>query len=134
MTTVLDTLADSFNPLLTIFALVVPFLRRPRRFFVYYLSAGVAIAFVYLVRALDERLQIWAAVGLDYSTHSAFAASLAVSISWFHQRARIPLLVLVIAYFGLVLFLGYHTVGDMLSSAFVAAAIAFLSGVILRRP
>jgi hypothetical protein len=126
---VLDAIADAFNPLLALFALILPFLRAPRRvrpILLYYVSAGVAIAMVYAIRAMDARLHVWAAMGLDYSTHSAFAASLAVSIMLYERRARVPVVALVVAYFALVMFLRYHTVGDISSSALVAAAIAFV--------
>lgn len=126
---VLDAIADSVNPLLTIVALIVPWLRRPRTFrtiAAYYLATGAAIGVVYLVRAIDARLQIWASIGLDYSTHSAFAASLTVSISAFRRRWTVPLVIVLAAYFCLQLIMRYHGVWDILSSASLAAAVALL--------
>ena len=123
---VLGAIANSFNPLLAILALVVPFVRKPRSLrstIAYYLSAGIAIGLVYLVRAIDDRYQLWASRGLDYSTHSAFAASLAASIGTFHRRWAAPLVVATVLYFALELFMRYHGIIDILSSA-VPAAIA----------
>jgi hypothetical protein len=99
---VLGLIANSFNPSLAIVALVVPFVRKPRSLrstIAYYLSAGVAIGLVYLVRAIDDRYALWASRGLDYSTHSAFAASLATSIATFHRRWIAPLVVATVLYF-----------------------------------
>jgi hypothetical protein len=123
----LDAVADSFNPLIAAFALALPLLRKPRRpraIAAYSVAGAMAIAMVYVIRAIDAHLQIWDAMGLDFSTHSAFAASVAVSIGVFSRRARLPLLVLVLAYFGLELLLRYHTLADVLSSALPAAAVA----------
>lgn len=123
----LDAVADSFNPLLAVLALAAPFLRRARTLkttIVFYVSAGAAIGFVYFVRAVDLQYQVWARFGIDYSTHSAFAASLVASLSAFHRRWMRPLLVVTALYFVLQLVMRYHTVADILTSACVAAAAA----------
>ncbi len=125
----LDGIADSFNPLLAVVALALPFVRRPRRLrstIAYYLSAGLAIGIVYLVRAVDLRAGIWVSAGLDYSTHSAFAASAATSMAAYHRRWVGPLLLLITLYFCLELIMRYHGVLDILSSASLAAAVAVL--------
>jgi len=125
----LDAIADSFNPLFTIVALAVPWVRRPRTFrtiAVYYLAAGAAIGVVYLVRAVDAHQQLWASIGLDYSTHSAFAASLTVSISAFMRRWMAFLVIALVAYFCVQLVMRYHGVWDILTSATLAAAVALL--------
>lgn len=132
----LDTVADSFNPLLALLAIAVPFLRKPRSLratLAFYLSAGIAIGVVYVVRFIDERQQIWSSFRLDYSTHSAFAASLVVSISTFLRRAWIPLSVSLVLYFCLELFMRYHGVLDILTSASLAAVVALLSHMALVR-
>ena len=124
---VVAAIANSFNPLLAILALVVPFVRKPRTLrstIAYYLSAGIAIGLVYLVRAIDDRYQLWASRGLDYSTHSAFAASLAASIGTFHRRWAVPLVLATIFYFALEIFMRYHGIIDILSSAIPAAIVA----------
>ncbi|HEV7486759.1 MAG TPA: hypothetical protein VGQ65_13870 [Thermoanaerobaculia bacterium] len=124
---VLGAIANSFNPLLAILALAVPFLRKPltvRSTIAYYLSVGVAIGLVYVVRAVDDRSHLWASRGLDYSTHSAFAASLATSIAAFHRRWAVPLVLATVLYFALEIFMRYHGVVDILSSAVPAAIVA----------
>ncbi|HEV7426777.1 MAG TPA: hypothetical protein VGQ46_10450 [Thermoanaerobaculia bacterium] len=52
---VLGAIANSFNPILAILALAVPFVRKPRTLrstTAYYLAAGMAIGLVYIVRAI----------------------------------------------------------------------------------
>jgi hypothetical protein len=126
---ILDAVADSFDPLLALVALAIPLLHKPRNLratIAYYVSAGAAIGFVYLVRALDIRYQFWPSLGLDYSTHSAFAASLVVSIGAFHRRWLAALACAAIAYFALELFMRYHGLADIASSASLAAIAALL--------
>ncbi len=126
---ILDAVADSFNPLLAVIALAAPFLRKTRTLratLAYYFSAAAAIGFVYLVRAINVHQQIWASLGLHFSTHSAFAASLAVSIGTFHRRWVVPLILAAVLYFSLELIMRYHGLLDILSSATLAALAALL--------
>jgi hypothetical protein len=126
---ILDAVADSFNPLLALVALAIPLLQKPRNLratIAYYVSAGAAIGFVYLVRAIDNHYQLWPSLGLDYSTHSAFAASLVVSIGAAYRRWLAPLACATIAYFALELFMRYHGLADILSSASLACVAALL--------
>jgi hypothetical protein len=126
---ILDTVADSFNPLFAILALVCPFIRKPRPLrpaLLYYLSAATAIGFVYLVRAVDGRQQIWNSFGFDFSTHSAFAASLAVSMGAFRRSWIAPLALAIVLYFSLELIMRYHGLIDILSSATLAGLAALL--------
>ena len=137
---VLGAIANSFNPLLAILALVVPIVRKPRTLrstMAYYLSVCIAIGLVYLVRAIDDRYQLWASRGLDYSTHSAFAASLAASIGTFHRRWIAPLVLATVLYFALELFMRYHGIIDILSSAVpaaIAAAVLLIASLRLSAP
>jgi hypothetical protein len=127
-TKILDIVADSFNPLLALVALAVSLLkpRSLRRTIVFYIAAGVAIGFVYLVRAIDNHYQLWSSLGLDYSTHSAFAASLVVSIGAFKRRWLAPLSLAALAYFALEVLMRYHGVADVVSSASLGAVAALV--------
>ena len=126
---ILDAVADSFNPLLALVALAIPLLQKPRNLpaaIAYYVSTGAVIGLVYLVRALDHRYLLWTSLGLDYSTHSAFAASLVVSIGAFYRRWHVPLVCAAIAYFSLELIMRYHGLADILTSVTLAAVAALL--------
>jgi hypothetical protein len=130
---ILDAVADSFNPLLAILALACPFLQKRRALrpaLLYYLSVGAAVGFVYLICVLDAHLRIWSSFGLDFSTHSAFAASLAVSMGAFRRRWIAPLTVATALYFALELIMRYHGVLDILSSATVVVLAALLLHVV----
>jgi hypothetical protein len=125
----LDDITDSFNPLLALVGLAAPWFRRPRTMRstgVYYLSAGAAIGIVYIIRWVDVRHQIWALAGLDFSTHSAFAASLVTSLGVFHRRWLGPLLILIVLYFCLQLIMRYHSTLDIVSSTSVAVVFSLL--------
>jgi len=125
----LDAIADSYNPLLALLALAVPLLRKPRELrpaVRYYIATAAAIAFVYLIRAIDAHQQLWASIGLDYSTHSSFAASMAVSVAMYLRRWLPPIFASMALYFCLELVMRYHGVLDIVTSAIPAAAAAWL--------
>ena len=132
----LDAVADAFNPLLALLGLAAPFLGRSRprgSTFAYFLVAGLSLGVVYLVRALDERHGLWSAVGLDYSTHSAFATAIVVAMAAFRRRWWAPLVLALAAYFALELAMGYHDVLDILSSSALVAIAAGLAHVAVTR-
>jgi hypothetical protein len=85
------------------------------------------VLFVYLLKILDDRFRLWASVGLDYSTHTALAVSLGVSLAIFWPSKRLLLLASLAAYLGLIGFLGYHTLADMVSAGLLAAL--FTAGI-----
>ena len=122
----LDFIADSVDPLLALFALLAPAIHRARRSWVtilrYYASSAVGLAIVYLVAAVDGRFGLWSSIGLDYSTHTAFAVSVATSAWVWNRRWLWPLLGILAAYAALTLFLGYHGIPDILTAAAVAPA------------
>ena len=127
---VLDSVADSYNPLLTLLALAAPWLPDRRRWpaaIRYYAAAVLGIAVVYLVMGLDNRFGLWRSLGLDYSTHFAFASSLVVSLSLLHRRWALSLLLSLVAYFFLALAMRYHGVLDLLSAGAIAAPAAWLA-------
>lgn len=125
----LGLIADLFDPLLALCALLAPLFRRPRLLrpaIVYYACAATAVAMVYVLRAVDARYQIWASGGLDFSTHTAFATSLAVSLIALDRRWLGPALTILALDFALMVVLRYHSVLDIVSSASLAAAVAAL--------
>jgi hypothetical protein len=127
----LDGVADAFNPLLTMLALLAPGLGKQRGARVnlaYYLAAILALAVVYAAMGV-ERSGLWQAVGVDYSTHSAYAAALVVSIVMLRRKWAAPLLAVLGAYLALVVIMRYHGVAETLLSAAlgaVGATVAYL--------
>jgi hypothetical protein len=88
---------------------------------------------VYAALWLDNQHHLWQRFGLDYSTHSAFAASVALSLGTLRRTWAGALAGSVILYFGLVLALGYHGMGDILAAAALAAATTGLAHWSLRQ-
>lgn len=139
---VLDPVADAVDPILTLLVLLAP--RLERRWpgwwpaLRHWLRGGVVLAIVYAVRALDARFGIWAAIGADYSTHTAYAVALALCLACWSRRWRWPMAVVLLGYAGLILVVGYHSFRDVVTSAAVAGltagAVCFVLGDRTRRP
>ncbi len=116
----LDYISDAYNPLLFFIALLLTVrlfmshkMRQSGKLFVL-LSLGLLS--VYTLMWADERYQLWPSLGLDYSTHTAFAFCMV----WVLNRAIIKkhmLLVLLwvslFSYFVLMIFQGYHSIADI---------------------
>ena len=121
-------LADAIAPFLALLAILSAVIRPAlgdRRAVRRYLAATVlGVIGVYLVALVDFALGLWSRVGLDYSTHTAFATTLAISIrrsrpSWAWALGAVLLLNA-----ALILALGFHSVGDVITSTIVAAAVS----------
>lgn len=119
--------ADALAPLLALLALLNPAIRPSlgdRRAVRRYLTAtALGVAGIYLVAALDFTLALWSRVGLDYSTHTAFVTTLAISLwrsrpSWAWALGAVLLTNAL-----LILGLGFHSLGDVVTSTIVAAAV-----------
>lgn len=123
---VLDTVADSVNPMLAFFAIVFA-IREWRS-----TSRSVAVAFaipatlglagIYIVRAL-VKLSIWHALGGHYSTHAGFATSIVISLAFWLPRRRVSLIAVLAAYEVLILIMGYHSTADVLTANIVACVV-----------
>jgi hypothetical protein len=100
---------------------------------VYYLAAGLGVASVYVIRSIGAALLLWSRLGIHYSTHTAFAVTLGVSIAISRPRWRWAMGSVVIAYLALILINGYHSAGDVLVSGVVAAAVSFPWHLLLAR-
>jgi hypothetical protein len=123
---VLDTVADSVNPLLAFLAIVTA-IREWRS-----TSRSIAVAFaiasalglagIYTVRAL-VKLSIWHSLGGHYSTHASFATSIVISLAFWLPRRRVALITVLLAYEVLILIMGYHSVADVLTGSVVACLV-----------
>jgi hypothetical protein len=108
---------------------VPPFLELPRRgtLLRYYIGAGLGVAVIYAIQATDNRYQLWPALGLDYSTHSAFAASIVVSMCAL-RRSWLPAFAVSLGlYFALVLAMGYHGLADIVTAAVLSSSATWLA-------
>jgi len=123
---ILDTVADSVNPLLAFFAIVtvVTEWRRSSRYIAgaHAIAATLGLAGIYIVRAL-VKLSIWHAPGGHYSTHAAFAMSIVISLAVWLPRRRAILVTILLAYDAFILIMGYHSAADVLTGSVVACIV-----------
>lgn len=96
---------------------------RPRRRF--WVPVFAALGLVYAVLGLDRAFGLWACVGLDYSTHTAFAVALVTSLLVLDRRSAWIAAPLLLGYAWSMVLLGYHTVPDILTTAAVMAPLAW---------
>jgi hypothetical protein len=123
----LDRIADSTNPVLGVATLLWAWIARGHGRLGSGARAGIlgnvatltSVGVIYLVGAVEKQMGWWAAMGLDYSTHTAVCVACIVSLWWIDRRARIPAIVAGLAYAGLMLFQKYHSVADIATTAAV---------------
>ena len=82
---------------------------------------GALIA--YGLMFLDNKLQLWPALGLDYSTHTAVALVLVVYLLANSPKAPWFWLTSLVGYVLLMLYQRYHTVADIMTTAIVVAIL-----------
>jgi hypothetical protein len=117
----LDSIADSHNPLLGAAWLVLsalPLASARWRVAGARLAVGLGcLLCAYGFMWLDAAVHLWARGGLDYSTHTGVAVALAAAIWAASRRLGITACVLVSWYFPLMVYQGYHTPSDIITSA-----------------
>lgn len=132
----LDAVADAYIPALLIIALgaaLWPVRRRRWRDVSRrcgHLLSLLAIA--YGLMALDSQLQIWPALQLDYSTHTAVALVLCVFLHAYVLRLRLAWWLSLFCYALLMWYQRYHGVADIVTTATVVGALAFIGRTTLR--
>ena len=115
---VLDPIADSVNPALTIAAIVA--VAREWRAngwkaaLLFAAAAGLGIGGIYVVKVMHFIR--------DYSSHTAYATSLVASMLMRREWMR-TLVVVWLAYLGLIVFVGYHTWLGVVISAAIALVV-----------
>ncbi len=117
----LDTIADSVNPLLAFAAIVVVAKewRRSSRQSALLCGAATALGLlgIYVLRFF------WRHWGGHYSTHAAFAVSVAISLAFWCPTRRALLAAVLAVYLPLVVIMGYHGLIEVLISSLVACAV-----------
>lgn len=126
---ILDPIADAVDPALAIAAIVlaVSEWRRGLRkaALAYFVATALGLASIYAVMAIDHSLLIWQRFGGDYSTHTAFAASLVISMMMWRRSWRVGLVAVLLGYAALIVIIGYHRAVDVFTSGAVAMLITF---------
>ena len=134
---VLDTLADSVDPMLA-FAAIVAALRNGRRSSwrvasLQLLGAALGLAGIYAARAAAVALAASQHAARRYSTHGAFAASLVVTLAFWFPARRGLLAAILLCYLALMVFIGYHSVFDVVVASVVGGAVTAPWHLALRR-
>ena len=131
----LDTIADAYTPLLAFAALavLVPALlaRQWREVGARMASLAAGALVAYGLMFLDDRLRLWPAAGLDYSTHTAVALVLGMFLSVHSRRMRPACWASLSAYALLMVYQGYHSAADILTTA-VVVGVLYLPAVRMR--
>ena len=119
----LDTIADSYTPLLAILCLGYLAKSLFRKEFTAFKTLGLfviySLAVSYGIMFWDNHFNIWPAFELDYSTHTAVALSLVVSLCLMVRSLSRLWIASLLMYMTLMEYQNYHSLTDMLSTALV---------------
>jgi hypothetical protein len=121
----LSIVADIYIPLITLMIVIELTLTNKLltnnqhllKFRLLLLTGSLASAFGLM--AIDNIFQLWASLGLDYSTHSAVALGLVLLLCLLKPTVYIYYLVSLLLYFWLMVLLRYHTALDILSTVLI---------------
>ena len=130
----LDAVADAINPALVLFILFITwryYVQKRTVPWAFLTATIVSIVIVYVIQYLDVRLSLWPALGLDYSTHTAFAAALISSLAFLNPRLLSVLVPVFVLYAVLMMYLDYHTIADILTAAIVIAPLTLATHFLL---
>jgi hypothetical protein len=123
----LDAIADAYTPLLALAALALllrPLFARHWQVLGARMTRLAAGAFVaYGLMFLDSRLQLWPAMGMDYSTHTAAALALVMFLAAHAPTTRRACWISLAGYVLLMLYQRYHTVADIVTTAIVVGML-----------
>jgi hypothetical protein len=92
-----------------------------------WISALVSVALVYIIRYASHASGHWLWAGVRYSTHTAVAISLGVTLAAILRLVFLPAVAAVVCgYLWLITVLAYHTAGDVCSTAAVILPLSVL--------
>lgn len=121
----LDNIADAYVPLLALLSLFslsrTAYLSRWRQLATDTALFVSILLIAYGLMFLDNYLGIWPAFGLDYSTHTAVALALVIFLMSSTKHYSAYLLGSLVLYFLLMLYQGYHSLADILTTAVVVS-------------
>lgn len=134
----LDAIADAYTPLLGVLSIAViavgGFRKQWRLTGRRLLVFAVALVLTYGLMILDARYQLWPALGLDYSTHTALALTLAIFLAMSTPRLKSVWYGSLVCYVLLMLYQGYHSLADILATAVVVGIPMVAAAQALLRP
>jgi hypothetical protein len=132
---ILDGVADATNILLFLWLLAALVMGTRNRTIggKAWLASVLSIAAVYIIKTIDGKLDIWESLSADYSTHSALAAALVVSLCFLAPTRRVIALGVFAAYELLIVILGFHSVLDIVTTLVVVVPLMILGWKLLHR-
>lgn len=123
----LDTIADSYVPILAALSLVtlaISFITdQPRLFAIQAANFCSGLLVAYGLMFLESYSGLWASFGLDYSTHLAVSLVFVIFLSIAVNKYALVLGASLIAYTLLMLYQGYHSVADIVTTALVVGVL-----------
>jgi hypothetical protein len=122
-----DRIADAVNPILGLITLALSLaIRRPGNppRWAQLLLTLAAVASVYAIGWLDSRYALWAAAGMDFSTHAGVHVAIVASLWMIDRRLGIAGTVIALLYGALIVYQKYHSLADVASTAFIIAPLA----------
>jgi len=126
----LDTIADAYIPLLALVCLALLvgalFKSQWRLTGLRFLVICALLSIAYGLMWFDSQFKLWPLFGLDYSTHTAVALVLVVFLAANMTRLAAFWVGSLVLYALLMLYQGYHTVSDIVVTAFVVFIPAWL--------
>jgi hypothetical protein len=79
----------------------------------------LSLGWVYVWQSLDRAFDVWGSFDLDYSSHAAVAMAVGTSLASRSLTWLVITLAWWITYAALMRHLGYHTLGDIASTALI---------------
>ncbi|WP_368563446.1 hypothetical protein [Pseudoxanthomonas sp. UTMC 1351] len=134
----LDAIADVYTPLLGVLSIAVivvgGFRKQWQLTGLRLLAFAVALVLTYGLMILDARYQLWPALGLDYSTHTALALTLVIFLAMNTPRRKFVWYGSLVCYVLLMLYQGYHGLADIVTTAVVVGVPMAVVARSLLRP
>jgi hypothetical protein len=132
---VLDVIADAINPSLLVLALAASWLQYGKPPWFFWGRILLSLGVVYGMMFIDKQFQLWPHWELDYSTHTAFAVAVIVSLGMWHRRWFLILIPVLVIYAALMMILDYHSLADIVTATLVIAPLtALIHGLGRRKP
>lgn len=125
----LAVVADLYTPLLGLYYLhsASRAEQGSKRILIYLLVFNLAIAWGGMLA--DRAGHIWPSWSLDYSTHTAVALALVISLSLSRPAQSVYWVASMLAYAGLMIMLGYHSAADIMTTALATGVLMFAASM-----
>ena len=116
----LDSIADSYIPVLVVLSLTslskTAILTHWRVLGIHAAIMSSSFLVAYGLMFIDSQLQLWSMMGLDYSTHTAVALAMVVFLIVAAKKYLFVWLGSLVCYVLLMLYQGYHSIEDILTT------------------